>query len=120
MDGNNSAKRMSKLGSHAAIDTRAFEDSDYILPRTFVDSFANEVGSNQSPPQDEVGISEDPVDCPGSDVTDDSPCWKNWKAAAADEKKRMWGIFDETGIFACACRHGQILWLADMVQSGEL
>ncbi|KAL6307295.1 hypothetical protein BKA93DRAFT_815979 [Sparassis latifolia] len=32
----------------------------------------------------------------------------------------MWGIFDETGISASACHHGMILWLADMVCSGEL
>ena len=35
------------------------------------------------------------------------------------EKKKVWGIFDETGIFASACPHGFVLWLADMVQSGE-
>ncbi|EIW75720.1 hypothetical protein CONPUDRAFT_26328, partial [Coniophora puteana RWD-64-598 SS2] len=34
--------------------------------------------------------------------------------------KKSWGIFDETGIFACACRHGFIVWIADMVRSGEL
>lgn len=32
----------------------------------------------------------------------------------------MWGVFDETGIFASACPHGFVLWLVDMVQSGEL
>ena len=48
------------------------------------------------------------------------PCASHWKAAAADEKKRMWAIYDETGIFASACRHGLILWIADMVRSGEL
>lgn len=47
-------------------------------------------------------------------------CVKNWKAASAEEKKRTWDIFDECGIFAAACRHGMILWLIDMVRSGEL
>ena len=47
-------------------------------------------------------------------------CATNWKAAASKEKKRMWGVFDETGIFACACPHGFVLWIVDMVQSGEL
>ena len=47
-------------------------------------------------------------------------CTTNWKAAADDSKKRMWAIFDETGIFSCACRHGFCLWNADMVRSGEL
>ncbi|KAF9530494.1 hypothetical protein CPB83DRAFT_748578, partial [Crepidotus variabilis] len=34
--------------------------------------------------------------------------------------KRMWNVFDESGLFASACRHGLILWIADLVQSGEL
>jgi hypothetical protein len=42
---------------------------------------------------------------------------KNWKAAG---EKGTWGIFKESGIFASACRHGLILWIIDMVQSGEL
>ena len=49
-----------------------------------------------------------------------SPCATNWKAASADEKKCMWGVFDETGIFASACQHGLVLWIADMIRSGEL
>lgn len=47
-------------------------------------------------------------------------CVKNWKAAASEEKKKMWGMFDESGIFASACRHSLLLWIVDMVQSGEL
>jgi hypothetical protein len=34
--------------------------------------------------------------------------------------KKMWGIFDETGIFLALCRHGFCLVIADMVMSGEL
>lgn len=34
--------------------------------------------------------------------------------------ERMWGIFDETGIFLALCRHGFVLLVADMVRSGEL
>jgi len=37
-----------------------------------------------------------------------------------DEKTRkMWGVFDESGIFMSACHHGFSLLIADMVQSGE-
>jgi hypothetical protein len=32
---------------------------------------------------------------------------------------RMWGIFDETGVFVAFCRHGFVLTIADMVRSGE-
>ena len=57
-----------------------------------------------------------------ADPTEGDPhrsCTSNWKAAATDEEKQMWGMFEETGIFACVCRHSFILWLVDMVRSGE-
>jgi len=37
-----------------------------------------------------------------------------------DITKKMWGIFDETGIFLALCRHGFTLVIANMVMSGEL
>ncbi|KAJ7023549.1 hypothetical protein C8F04DRAFT_1271239 [Mycena alexandri] len=37
-----------------------------------------------------------------------------------DVTSKMWGIFDETGIFLALCRHGFVLLLADMIRSGEL
>ncbi|KAG6838483.1 hypothetical protein C0991_011262, partial [Blastosporella zonata] len=33
---------------------------------------------------------------------------------------KSWGIFDKNGMFLSLCRHGFVLLLADMVQSGEL
>lgn len=128
VDGNNSLRRIARVGDRAISDTRTFTESDYILPRDFVDTFADEVKSKKTTAvEEEVEEAEEVegtgYDGPG-DPSDGSPsvssCTDNWKAASADEKKRMWGVFDETGIFACACRHGLILWLADMVQSGEL
>ena len=105
-------------------DRRQLLDSDYFLSTTFVDSFGDEV--HQIP---KMSVKEEPdaeADDDGyvTDVPDAQPqlenCATNWKAAASKEKKRMWGVFDETGVFACACPHGFVLWLADMVQSGEL
>ena len=32
----------------------------------------------------------------------------------------MFAMFDETGIFVTACRHGILLAMCDMIQSGEL
>ncbi|KAF8340079.1 hypothetical protein F5887DRAFT_1062711 [Amanita rubescens] len=37
-----------------------------------------------------------------------------------DLTSRMWGVFDETGVFLALCRHGFVLLVADMVRSGEL
>lgn len=85
--------------------------------------------------EEEAAVEGDPTDGArvpeqgaGDDVTSSAlrqkaieACVKNWKAAAADEKKKsMWEIFDETGIFASACPHGFIMAIVDMVRSGEL
>lgn len=137
IDGNNSLKRLAAHGERYAADRRTFEESDYYLPNDYVDRFAAEVKSRkQSKPSvsERFGEAGDDVDAevhlgkPGEgDPTDGGDmqdflktCVRNWKSAAAEETKRMWSIFDETGIFAGACRHGLILWLIDMIRSGEL
>lgn len=217
MDGNNSLKRMCLLGGRKVGDSRVYEGSDYYLPQTFVNKFADEVRTSRS--QNDTGLA--PSDAPHVSASDDmdvddpetdtrtsdnfggepglplgqpcasassvrsdqpeepssstiaavpaataasagdvlipsalpesrpaaaspeatrnspnqevivegdptdgdpatSTCTKNWKAAQSDEKKRSWDVFDETGIFASACRHGFMLWVIDMVRSGEL
>ncbi|KAI0676054.1 hypothetical protein C8Q78DRAFT_1074995 [Trametes maxima] len=121
MDGNNSLKRIIKIGDRETAQRRVFSESDYYLPTDFVDRYKDEV---KHTPQA-------PAQTPGSDSEDDD--WidegeataadfegADDKAAENDTKKKMWGIFDETGIFASACRHGFILWITDMVRSGEL
>ncbi|KAJ6493118.1 hypothetical protein C8R45DRAFT_1062043 [Mycena sanguinolenta] len=49
-----------------------------------------------------------------------NPCLDHWKNMLDNVTSRMWGIFDETGIFLALCRHGFVLVVADMVQSGQL
>ncbi len=134
MDGNNSLKRVKLFGARKVGDTRTFK-SDYYIPRETVDKFANEVKSKQTQPHVNVPVVDDTDDKSDDgdgtgdgdgeegDPTDGAPasaCASNWKAAASDEKKRMWAIFEETGVFAAACRHGFVLWLIDMIRSGEL
>lgn len=134
VDGNNSLKRMASVGKREVADTRVFNDSDYYLTEEFVDLYANEVKarpSDRDPSDfdDDDGEEEDWFDAENGDPTDGVAaedreliqCAKNWKAATADlRKKKMWGIFQETGIFASACRHSLVLWVCDMVRSGEL
>ncbi|KAG6895482.1 hypothetical protein C0992_001058 [Termitomyces sp. T32_za158] len=136
MDGNNSLKRVCLPGDRQVADLRTFENSDYYLSSGYVDQFANEVKKSRAPlappgpelressnhhegstsvPDDDAG---DPTD--GGTRHAQAPCAENWKAAANNAHKRMWAIFDETGIFAAACRHGFILWLVDMIRSSEL
>ena len=122
LDGNDSLKRIARIGSRDIGDTRCISDSDYYIPAEEVDEWARETRSTLSA---EAASNNDDSD--GSDVVeqgengavDPGPCANNWKAAQSDSKKRMWGIFAETGLFASACRHGFILWIADMVRSGE-
>ncbi|KAJ7301339.1 hypothetical protein DFH08DRAFT_724356, partial [Mycena albidolilacea] len=51
---------------------------------------------------------------------DVNPCADRWKNMVEDITAKMWGIFDETGIFLCLCRHGFVLVICDMIKSGEL
>ncbi|KAI0749268.1 hypothetical protein C8Q80DRAFT_1269169 [Daedaleopsis nitida] len=140
MDGNNSLKRIAKIGDRNIADTREFVDSDYYLLSDYVDRYKDEVKNTRecahargediieddgdgtwSDEEGEPGEhkGEGPADFAGAaDMLRE--CTKNWKSAVRDETKKMWGVFDETGIFAAACRHGFILWIIDMVRSGEL
>ena len=127
MDGNNSLKRVAPFGNRRVGDARTFV-SDYYIPRDTVERFANEVKSRQSQPHvsvpepaaDDDSEAEDQEEGDPTDGAPASSCASNWKAAAADDKKKMWAIFEETGVFASACRHGFILYLIDMIRSGEL
>jgi hypothetical protein len=127
MDGNNSLKRIRQVGSRAIADHRVFE-SDYFLSHQYVNKYADEVkrkaptssptGDADDTPETHLPEEGDPTDGPQPGVT--VACADNWKASQANDLRRMWNIYEETGIFAAACRHGMILWLADMVRSGEL
>jgi hypothetical protein len=54
----------------------------------------------------------------GVDV--DNPCAAQWMNMVNEVTARMWGVFNETGIFLALCRHGFVLLVADMVCRGEL
>lgn len=138
MDGNNSLKRMQGVGNRQQADTRVFGDSDYFLSEDYVNTFANEVPPRKSSARQATVESDneadsakptaggfedgDPVgDCESTLHPGIRHCTDNWRAAASDTtKKHAWDGFRECGIFAGACRHGFILWIADMVRSGEL
>ena len=51
---------------------------------------------------------------------DGNPCAERWRNMKSTVTSKMWGIFNETGIFLSLCRHGFVLMIADMVRSGEL
>ena len=123
IDGNNSLKRIARVGTREVADTRTFSDSDYYIPLEEVDQWAGEVRSGRSTGEGDLeddanddGEERDPTN---GESLDQGPCANNWKAAQSDSKKHMWGVFAETGLFSNACQHGFILWVTDMIRSGE-
>jgi hypothetical protein len=57
------------------------------------------------------------------DIEENDPvqvCISRWRNAGPDVRKRIFQMFDESGLFLCACRHGIVLLMCDMIRSGEL
>ncbi|KAF8212965.1 hypothetical protein K438DRAFT_1566472 [Mycena galopus ATCC 62051] len=119
MDGNNSLKRVLRrlpsdgeadgeptLGrSKERVDNRDAGDG-YFLSRDRVDTWAKTRLAEILPMEAHSG--------------EDNPCADRWKNMVNDVTSKMWGIFDETGVFLALCRHGFVLVIADMIRSGEL
>ncbi|OCH91902.1 hypothetical protein OBBRIDRAFT_727825, partial [Obba rivulosa] len=116
IDGNNSAKRVASAGAE---DERHF-NSDYFMSRDEVDRFKDEVkrkaAAKASAEDSEVYTSGEAPD--GQEHP--TPCTERWKASAAEHEKRALDIYESTGIFVSACRHGFIQKACEMVRSGEL
>ncbi|EIW79818.1 hypothetical protein CONPUDRAFT_74154 [Coniophora puteana RWD-64-598 SS2] len=113
MDGNDSLKRVFKrsntldgdnLSGSSELPTLLKVRNDRYIDRDVVDRWANAQ-------LDQVITAEDLAD---------NPCAGRWKNMKEDITKKMWGVFDETGIFLAICRHGFSLLVVDMVKSGEL
>src|SRR5271155_1366031 len=133
MDANFSLKRMAS-GNRNEGDTRVFNESDYFLQPEEVERYVDEVMSSRNASRGTAvkpgttgpdgDMSEDEGDDQGDptdgDRVDVSGCTVRWKAAASDEKKKMWAIFEECGQFASACCHGMMLWITDLIRCGEL
>ena len=134
INGNKLLRRIAGLGGCSVGDTWTFDKSDYYLSEESVNQFKNKVKSKTAPSGAEASEHkrewEDEEAREGVDDTEEMlgpsvgpasapQCTDNWKSAAAENKKGMWGIFRETELFTSACRHGFILWLVDMIQSRE-
>ncbi|KIJ30837.1 hypothetical protein M422DRAFT_234713 [Sphaerobolus stellatus SS14] len=149
LDGNNSLRRVDlniTRGVLAYLDSRKARSDYWILPQD-VDMFKNQVkakakrkakdlsdedmneeitqpsdvlpADNSDEEQDTLVETEEPGDvADGASFV--SVCIQRWRNAGPDERKKMWQMFIETGIFIAVCRHGFLLYLCDMIQSGEL
>ena len=47
-------------------------------------------------------------------------CIQHWHNAGLEARKKMFTLFAVSGIFLVVCRHGHLLFICDMVRSGEL
>ncbi|KAH7904735.1 hypothetical protein BJ138DRAFT_1106572 [Hygrophoropsis aurantiaca] len=121
MDGNNSLKRWGSwlYGGTPRSDSRK-PRSDYWLSPEAVDRFKDEVTSKpRIPNSNDVPLD----DWEDSDSTTDSPmfdCVKRWRNAGPEQRKKVFQVYDESGVFIAACRHRFVLVACDMIRSGEL
>ncbi|KAG1876360.1 hypothetical protein F4604DRAFT_1880665 [Suillus subluteus] len=107
MDGNNSLKRVDGSG-HA--DEQVFP-SEYLITPSEVDLFKDDVRLR---PGTRIAADATPTA-----ASDDSACTENWKTANTISENTV-SVFDQTGIFVSACRHGIVQTLVEMRKSGEL
>ncbi|KAJ3833253.1 hypothetical protein F5878DRAFT_654388 [Lentinula raphanica] len=124
-DGNNSLKRLRRtertdtiddmphLGkSKERTDTRQ-AGGDYYLSREEVDKWSKDLR--------EPRVSEFFEASKNSlDEAEESSCADRWKNLSEELTTKMWGVYEETGIFLSLCRHSFVLLVVDMVNSGEL
>ena len=146
MDGNNSVKRVLRTAVEDAPGATPYsvelpdsrtEHSALFLERDVVNKLQDEVKrkavgkgkisaahDGQQPDkqveQDKGGSEDTSGGSPIDGLDEDTPCTTRWANLASDSLKKMWGIYDETGIFIGTCRHGMVFAMCDMVRSGEL
>lgn len=121
-DGNNSLKRLARNEPVDNIDgtdipapgkSKEFTDTraaggDYYLTREEVDAWSKE--SIKAVSGEQVVL----------DNAGENPCEERWKNLSEEVTAKMWGVYEETGVFLALCRHSFVLLIADMVRSGEL
>ncbi|KAG2124388.1 hypothetical protein DEU56DRAFT_873320 [Suillus clintonianus] len=108
MDGNNSAKRMDNVG----FTDRRIYPSRYMIVSSDVDRFKDDVCLRPG----ERSAANQP-----DQLNNSLTCTDNWQAAnSASGSENTVRVFEQTGIFLSACRHGIIQTLTEMRRSGEL
>ncbi|KAJ7829012.1 hypothetical protein B0H14DRAFT_3088175 [Mycena olivaceomarginata] len=123
LDGNDSLKRIlvkdKTVDENGAAHGRGKERDDprtadagrnYLMTREDVDKWSKEVLAT---------LVQRPVRGARTRA-EDTKCQERWKNMSEELTAKMWGIFDETGVFLALCRHSFVLLVADMVRSGEL
>ncbi|KAJ7820326.1 hypothetical protein B0H14DRAFT_3089255 [Mycena olivaceomarginata] len=126
MDGNNSLKRiLRRCKVHSDGDTGT--GAEFVLGKSKEYTDNRDAGENYYRDREKVNewskqciaemMPKEAIEVPSDEP---NPCADRWKNMVEDITAKMWGIFDETGIFLCLCRHGFVLMIVDMIKSGEL
>jgi hypothetical protein len=121
-DGNNSLKRFGHCERVVRFDGTVVPGAskerydhrqalgDFFLPRSDIEWAKDEVDELMKGFELEAGEGGD----------EGAGCEERWENMKEDITARVWGLYDETGIFPALCRHRFVLVIVDMVQSGEL
>ncbi|KAG0702917.1 hypothetical protein DFH29DRAFT_982187 [Suillus ampliporus] len=117
IDGNNSLKRWDSTiyGNTPCVDSR-WARSDYWVEPKAVDRFQNEVRAHDIASHVD-DWQDEPVE---ANPSQSFSCVDRWQNAGPETRKKMFSVFDESGIFIVACRHRFVLVACDMLRSGEL
>jgi hypothetical protein len=99
----------------------------YFLPCVYINKFQDEVKSHIDARQQRICQERGAANVEVNDNAfavlgheEDNQCASNWKAANGKEHTPATkGVFEQTGIFACLCRHGIVEFLMEMVQCGK-
>ncbi|KAI0040590.1 hypothetical protein FA95DRAFT_1502613 [Auriscalpium vulgare] len=124
MDGCSSHKRLNGVGY---TDERVFESSYFQTPQQ-VDVFKDEVKprKRRAREEDVQDVEEDeqlntnPTEGLPTDVGGPTKCTDRWVTENASSTGKTAVVFEQTGIFIGACRHGMVELVQEMVRSGEL
>ncbi|KAG1776236.1 hypothetical protein EV702DRAFT_1180061 [Suillus placidus] len=129
-DGNNSAKLVDPVirRGNEHLDPRSGLSSIWLMEE-YVDGFKDEVQSARTHQAKDIRVDQQQIQDPDDPWVDEpdstdaelsNVCVDRWRNAAPESHKKMFAIFKKSGIFITICRHGFLLTICDMVQSGEL
>ncbi|KAG0698743.1 hypothetical protein DFH29DRAFT_983794 [Suillus ampliporus] len=119
INGNNSLKRWaSSIYNSFPRDDSHQPRMDYWIDCNVVDKFKDEVRSRTAlDKNDDWEDIHNDKEVPGEIPFNCIACWWN---SGPEQCKKMFSVFNESGIFIAECRHWFILVACDMVCSGEL
>ncbi|KAG1894971.1 uncharacterized protein F5891DRAFT_1130758 [Suillus fuscotomentosus] len=122
IDSNNILKHWASLVHNSVPHDDSHQPrSDYWIGCDVVDKFKDKVRSITALNKDD-NVDDWQDVCDDREVPGEIPfhCTARWCNAGPEQRKKMFSVFDESGIFIAACRHHFVLVACNMIRSGEL